>query len=94
MRLSRLHSLLLCLWMAGLTACASVAKDLRLPFPAGPALEQPIVFELALFYPEPPREEPRAALDALLARDFPGSPAWTRSPRTRSATAASSARSG
>lgn len=40
--------------------------------PAGPALKEPISFEVALFYPEPPREDPRTALDTLLAASFGG----------------------
>ncbi|HEX3126388.1 MAG TPA: DUF2314 domain-containing protein [Thermoanaerobaculia bacterium] len=59
-------ALFLCL----LTACAR--DSARPAFPSGPALQGPIRFEFALFYPDAPREEPQTALDALLASDFSG----------------------
>ena len=60
-----LPALLLCL-----AACAPDGpKSEALPEKAPP---EPIGFELALFYPEAPREEPQAALDALLASGFSG----------------------
>jgi hypothetical protein len=59
-------ALFLCL----LIACAP--DGARTAFPSGPALQGPIRFEFALFYPDAPREEPQAALDALLASEFSG----------------------
>ncbi len=53
-----------------LTACAPESG--RAAFPTGPALQGPIHFEFAVFYPDPPQEDPQAVLDALLASDFPG----------------------
>lgn len=42
------------------------------PVPPGPVFEESISFEVGLFYPGDSREDPRTALDALLARDFAG----------------------
>ncbi|MES1245166.1 MAG: DUF2314 domain-containing protein [Acidobacteriota bacterium] len=58
--------LLLCL-----AACAPDGPGSEPP-PAPAPPQEPIGFEFALFYPEPPREEPQAALDALLASEFSG----------------------
>lgn len=66
MRPSLFSALLLCL-----TSC-SMAKEPRPPFPPGPAFEERMAFEFAVYYTGPPREEPRAALEALLAQGFPG----------------------
>ncbi|MEA2562754.1 MAG: hypothetical protein QOH06_4258 [Acidobacteriota bacterium] len=63
-------AVLLGAWM-GLTSC-SAPQIARPHVPPGPALKEPISFELALFYPQPPKEDPRAALDALLSSDFAG----------------------
>lgn len=68
-RLTRLLLSLLGLWLW--TACAG-HRETPQAFPTGPAFVDPISFEFALFYPQPPREEPQAALEALLASDFSG----------------------
>jgi uncharacterized protein YegJ (DUF2314 family) len=72
-RPSRLPALLLCLF--GLASCSSTGESTgepRTPFPPGPAFEERMAFEFAVFYTSPPLEEPVAAFEALLARDFTG----------------------
>ncbi|HKV07626.1 MAG TPA: DUF2314 domain-containing protein [Thermoanaerobaculia bacterium] len=65
---NRWPPLLLGLWTFALSACAPA----EVTVPPGPALEESMAFEFALFYTGPPREDPRPALDGLLAHDFPG----------------------